>query len=175
MVLLLPNSLVGLFHHCLCPPARDLGSRVSGLFLTFTFMGGFCINAPAQIYVLCFSHVYLFSMPTYVLFCFFSRVLCDSTPCFVGPSVRHTLVLWHLWGFWLCCACPFAPLTSNIAPSHLHATGVAVYMYPALLSSFFLFHSFILSFYFSIFFFLRGHISHFWVGRSISPCVTKLF
>ena len=30
-LLLLSNSLVGLFHHCSCPSARDLGSRVSGL------------------------------------------------------------------------------------------------------------------------------------------------
>ena len=27
----MPNCLAGLFHHCPCPPARDLGSRVSGL------------------------------------------------------------------------------------------------------------------------------------------------
>jgi len=26
-----PNCLAGLFHHCPCPPTRDLGSRVSGL------------------------------------------------------------------------------------------------------------------------------------------------
>ena len=30
-LLLRPNCLVGLFHHCPCPPARDLASRVSGL------------------------------------------------------------------------------------------------------------------------------------------------
>jgi len=36
-LLLLPNCLVGLHHHCPCPPARDLGSRVSGLvFLTYS-------------------------------------------------------------------------------------------------------------------------------------------
>ena len=48
----------------------------------------------------------------------------------VGPSVCHTLLFWHLWGFWLYRSCPNAPLTSNMAPAHPHATGVAVY--PAL-------------------------------------------
>ena len=30
-ILLLPKCMVNLFYHCPCPPARDLGSRVSGL------------------------------------------------------------------------------------------------------------------------------------------------
>ena len=64
----------------------------------------------------------------------FSRVLRDSTTRFVGPSVgplvSHTLLFWRLWGFWLYRSCPNAPLTSNMAPAHPHATGVAVY--PAL-------------------------------------------
>ena len=50
----------------------------------------------------------------------------------VGPSVRHTLLFRRSWGFWLYHSCPNAPLTSNIAPALLHATGVAVY--PALFS-----------------------------------------
>ena len=77
-----------------------------------------------------------------VHYSFFSRVLRDSTPRFVGPSVRplvcpsvgpsvrHTLLFQRLWGFWLYRSCPNAPLTSNMAPAHPHATGVAVY--PAL-------------------------------------------
>ena len=32
-LLLLPNWLVNFFHYCPCPPARSLGSRVSGLVL----------------------------------------------------------------------------------------------------------------------------------------------
>ena len=36
-LLLLPNCLVGKFHHCPYPPACNLGSRVSGLvFFVFT-------------------------------------------------------------------------------------------------------------------------------------------
>ena len=77
----------------------------------------------------------------------FSRVLRDSTLRFVGPSVgpsihrsvgplvRHTLLFRRLWGFWLYRSCPNAPLTSNMAPAHPHATSAAVY--PAL---FFLFN-----------------------------------
>ena len=49
---------------------------------------------------------------------------------YVGPSVRHTLLFRRLWFFWLYCSCPNAQLTSNMAPAHPHATGVAVY--PAL-------------------------------------------
>merc|ERR1712105_294573 len=48
----------------------------------------------------------------------------------VRPLVRHTLLFRRLWGFWLYRSCPNAPLTSNMAPAHPHATGVAVY--PAL-------------------------------------------
>ena len=48
----------------------------------------------------------------------------------VRRSVHHTSLFWRLWGFWLDRSCPNAPLTSNMAPAHLHATGVAVY--PAL-------------------------------------------
>ena len=73
----------------------------------------------------------------------FSRVLRDSTPRFVGPSVRplvrrsvgpsvgHTLIFLGFWGFWHHCSCPNDLVTSITAPAHLHATGVAVY--PALL------------------------------------------
>ena len=66
-------------------------------------------------------------------------MLRDSTPRFVGPSVRpsvgpsvrHTLLFRRLWGFWLYRSYPNAPLTSNKAPARPHATGEAVY--PALL------------------------------------------
>ena len=61
----------------------------------------------------------------------FSRVLRDSTPRFVGPSVGHTLLFWDFCGFWPHCSCPNDLVTSIEAPAHSHATGVAVY--PALL------------------------------------------
>ena len=66
---------------------------------------------------------------------FFSRVLRDSTPRFVGPSVgpsvRHTLLFFVVFfGLWPHCSCPNDKVTSNMAPAHPHATGVAVY--PAL-------------------------------------------
>ena len=48
----------------------------------------------------------------------------------IRPSVLQILLFWHLWGFWPCCSCPNAPLTSIMAPAHPHAIGVAVY--PAL-------------------------------------------
>ena len=84
-----------------------------------------------------------------------SRVLHDSTPRFVdpsvgpsvlplvrrsvrwsvcpsvGPSVRHTLLLLGFRGLWPRCSCPNDLVTSITAPAQPHATGVAVY--PALL------------------------------------------
>ena len=72
----------------------------------------------------------------------FSRMLRDSTPRFVGPSVRpsvrrsvgpsvrHTLLFLGFCGFWPHCSCPNDLVTSISAPAHPHATGVAVY--PAL-------------------------------------------
>ena len=63
----------------------------------------------------------------------FSRVLRDSTPRFVGLSVRPSLFLFF-GGFcylWPHCSCPNDEVTSNMAPAHPHATGAAVY--PALL------------------------------------------
>ena len=81
-------------------------------------------------------------MQKFVMGPFFSQVLHDSTPRFVGPSirrsvrpsvhlsVRHTLLFWRFGGFWLNHSCTNAPLTTNMAPAHPHATGVAVY--PAL-------------------------------------------
>ena len=77
-----------------------------------------------------------------VLTLVFSRVLRDSTPRFVGPSVRrsvrpsvgpsvrHTLLFLGFCGLWPHCSCPNDQVTSNTAPAHPHATGVAVY--PAL-------------------------------------------
>ena len=68
-------------------------------------------------------------------------MLRDSTPRFVGrsvgllvrPSVRHTLLLLGFCGLWAHCSCPNDQVTSNTAPAHPHATGVAVY--PALFKS----------------------------------------
>ena len=69
-------------------------------------------------------------------------MLRDSTPRFVGPSVRryvgpsvhpsvrHTLLFLGFCGFWPHCSCPNDGVTSIMAPAHPHATGVAVY--PAL-------------------------------------------
>ena len=66
----------------------------------------------------------------------FSRVLRDSTPRFVGPSVgpsvrpsvRHTLLFLGFCGFWPYCSCPNDLVTPIMAPAHPHATGVAVYL-----------------------------------------------
>ena len=80
------------------------------------------------------------------LITFFSRVLRDSTPRFVSPSIRrsigplvrrsvcqsvcHTLLLLGFCGGWPHSSCSYDQVTSNMAPAHPHATGVAVY--PAL-------------------------------------------
>ena len=65
---------------------------------------------------------------------FFSRVLRDSTPRFVGPSVhwsvRDTLLFLGFYGLWPYSSCPNDGVASNMAPAHPHATLVAVY--PAL-------------------------------------------
>ena len=67
----------------------------------------------------------------------FSRILCDSIPLFlglsislsVGMSVSHfTFVM--IFIFLAYGLCPNGLVTSNMAPAHSHATGVAVY--PAL-------------------------------------------
>merc|ERR1712142_282785 len=66
---------------------------------------------------------------------FFSRVLRDSSPRFVGPSVspsvgpsiRHTLLFLGVRVFWLHCSCPNDLVASITDPAHPHATGVAVY------------------------------------------------
>merc|ERR1719309_662263 len=80
-----------------------------------------------------FSFNFLFSQLS-----IFSRVLRDSTPFFVGPSVGPSVRPSHFTflgvrGLWPRCSCPSDQVASNIAPAHPHATGVAVY--PALLSS----------------------------------------
>ena len=49
----------------------------------------------------------------------------------VRPSVRHTLLFWGFRGLWPHCPCQNDQVSSNTAPAHPHATGVAVY--PALL------------------------------------------
>ena len=62
----------------------------------------------------------------------FSRVLRDSTPRYVGPSVgpsvrpsvRHFIFFCGLWPH---CSCSNDGVISIIAPAHPHATGVAVY------------------------------------------------
>ena len=60
--------------------------------------------------------------------------ICPSVGPSVGPSVhllvRHTLLFLGFCGVWLHCGCLSDWVTSNTAPAHLHATGVAVY--PAL-------------------------------------------
>ena len=67
-------------------------------------------------------------------FCIFSRVLRDSTPCYVGQSVGWSvpfLLFWRFWAFWAYCSCLKAMMTySSTAIAHPHATRVAVY--PAL-------------------------------------------
>ena len=76
--------------------------------------------------------------PTYI----FSRVLRDSTPRYVGPSVGRLvglsvpfLLFRRFWAFWAHSSCPDDPVTfSSTAPAHPHATRVAVY--PALFLSF---------------------------------------
>ena len=74
----------------------------------------------------------------------FSRVLRDSTPRFVGPSVRRSvgpLVRWSVGPLVRWSVGPsvrrsirhttfsalFGVLTLTMAPAHPHATGVAVY------------------------------------------------
>ena len=63
----------------------------------------------------------------------FSRVLRDSTPRFVRRldgwlvTLHFFLMFFILWPYF---SCPNALVSSNIAPAHPHATGVAVY--PAL-------------------------------------------
>ena len=49
----------------------------------------------------------------------------------VHPSICHTSLFWGFCSLWPHCSCPSNQVTSNTAPAHLHATGVAVY--PALL------------------------------------------
>ena len=64
----------------------------------------------------------------------FSRVLRDSTPRFVGPSVDpsvgHTLLFQCLWFFLAVLLLPKCFTDLNHGPAHPHATSVAVY--PAL-------------------------------------------
>ena len=49
-----------------------------------------------------------------------------SVGLFIRPSVCHTLLFFC--GFWRHCSCPNDLVTSITAPTHLHATGVAVYL-----------------------------------------------
>ena len=72
----------------------------------------------------------------------FSRVLHDSTPRYIGPSIVGRLVgwlvgqspfllFWRFWAFWAYGSYSDALVTfSSTAPAHPHATRVAVY--PAL-------------------------------------------
>ena len=46
----------------------------------------------------------------------------------VGLSIRHTLLFFCFCGLWPHCSCPNDWVTSNTAPAHPHATGVAVYL-----------------------------------------------
>ena len=65
--------------------------------------------------------------------------LCWSIYWSVGPSVRRSIhpsicppvtLSFFFCGLWPHCSYPNGQVTSNTAPAHLHATGVAVY--PAL-------------------------------------------
>ena len=38
-------------------------------------------------------------------------LVCPLVRQSVGPLVRHTLLFWRLWVFWLCSYCLYAPLT----------------------------------------------------------------
>ena len=62
----------------------------------------------------------------------FSRVLRDSTPRFVGssvrPSVRPSHFTFFVFFFVVFGLTAPAQVTSNMAPAHPHATGVAVYL-----------------------------------------------
>ena len=90
----------------------------------------------------CFTAFLASSINQEVITSIFSRVLRDSTTCFVGPlvcpsvcplvhlSVHHTLLFLAFCGLWPHCSFPSDQVTSDMAPAHLHATGVAVY--PAL-------------------------------------------
>ena len=57
-------------------------------------------------------------------------MLRDTTPRFVGPSIRpsHFTFFSVFCSLWPHCSCPNDQVTSNTAPAHLHATGVAVYL-----------------------------------------------
>ena len=61
------------------------------------------------------------------------RLVGQSGNAFVRRSTRRTflayLALFMLFcGLWPQCSCPNDQVTSNTAPAHLHATGVAVYL-----------------------------------------------
>ena len=94
----------------------------------------------------------------------FSRVLRNSTTHFVhlsiGPSIRlsvcHTLLFFGFCGLWPYCSCPSDQVTSNTAPAHPHATGVAVYL--ALFYKNMLFFSEAQYSYFYTFLFQKGRI-----------------
>ena len=62
-------------------------------------------------------------------------VVCNAILHPICPSVCLSVwglvTLYLLWFFLLYCSCPNALVTSNKAPTHLHASGVAIY--PALL------------------------------------------
>ena len=83
----------------------------------------------------------------------FSRVLRDSTPRFVGPLIRWSVgpsvgplvrpshfTFFYFCGLWPHRSCPNDQVTSNSAPAHQHANGVAVYpaLFPLMPSIFFL-------------------------------------
>ena len=90
--------VVNLFYFCPCPPANNLGSRVSSLVLRSRKYLNSSLLHSIHIYnyfsfSLTLLHLHPYSCCDDAFWCHlftfgFSRVQRDSTPCFVGPSVR---------------------------------------------------------------------------------------
>ena len=77
-----------------------------------------------------FGDVRRWSLVRFLVACYATLRPALSVRWSVGPLVRHTLLFFGFCGLWPHCSCPSDQVTSNMAPAHPHATGVAVY--PAL-------------------------------------------